>query len=94
MDTTTPRVQTAFRLPPDLLARVKYHARRENLSVNSYVERVLAQSVGLDYPPLPSEYEIPEELILSKGCLQEPTMEEIRNDPRLAHILGYDQSAD
>lgn len=94
MAENTTRVQTAFRLPPDLIARVKYHARRENLSVNSYVERVLTKSVGLEFPSLPSEYEIPEELTISKGCLQEPTLEELKNNPRLAHILGYDQSAD
>lgn len=94
MATQTARVQTAFRLPYELIARVKYQARKENMSVNRYVESVLAKSVELVFPSRPSESEIPEELFISKGCLQEPSAEELKNDPRLAHILGYDQSAD
>ena len=94
MATTTTRVQTAFRFTPELLSRIRCAARREELSVNSYVERVLSKSVGVEYPSLPTEYEIAEELIISQGCLQEPTLEELKNDPRLSHLLGYDQSAD
>ena len=93
MATTTTRVQTAFRLSPELLSKIRYAARRENLSVNSYVERVLTKSLGLEFPSRPTEYEVAEELILSQGCLQEPTLEELKNDPRLSHLLGYDQSA-
>ena len=94
MATQTTRIQTAFRLPYELIARIKYQARKENMSVNRYVESVLAKSVELSFPSRPLETEIPEELSQSKGCLQEPSPEELKNDPRLAHILGYDQSAD
>ena len=94
MATQTARVQTAFRLPHELIARVKYQARKENMSVNRYVESVLAKSVELEFPSRPSENEIPEELLISRGCLQAPAPEELKNDPRLAHLLGYDQSAD
>ena len=41
--------QTAFRLNGDLLERLKAKARRENRSLNNYVERVL-MSVTYDEP--------------------------------------------
>ena len=41
--------QTAFRLDGDLLERLKVKARRENRSLNNYVERVLT-AVAYDEP--------------------------------------------
>ena len=41
--------QTAFRLDGDLLERLKVKARRENRSLNNYVERVL-MAVAYDEP--------------------------------------------
>lgn len=44
-----PKKQTAFRLDGDLLERLRVKARRENRSLNNYVERVL-MSVAYDEP--------------------------------------------
>ena len=41
--------QTAFRLDGDLLERLRVKARRENRSLNNYVERVL-MAVAYDEP--------------------------------------------
>ena len=41
--------QTAFRLDRDLLERLRVKARRENRSLNNYVERVL-MAVAYDEP--------------------------------------------
>ena len=41
--------QTTFRLDGDLLERLKVKARRENRSLNNYVERVL-MAVAYDEP--------------------------------------------
>lgn len=41
----TPRIQTAFRLRFDLLKRLKVAAKRENRSLNNYVESVLIEAV-------------------------------------------------
>ncbi len=45
MDTTTlkntPKVQTAFRFRKDLLERLKIRARKENRSLNNYIETIL-----------------------------------------------------
>lgn len=89
---TTTRIQTAFRFTPELLTRVKHSARKENLSVNSYVERVLDKATALIFPKLPADFEIPEDLLQSAGCIPAPSIQEIKNDPRLAHALGYGQS--
>lgn len=42
---TTERKQTAFRLRTDLLERLKVAARKENRSLNNYVESVLLDAV-------------------------------------------------
>lgn len=44
-----PKKQTAFRLDSDLLERLRVKARRENRSLNNYVERVL-MAVAYDEP--------------------------------------------
>lgn len=44
---TVPRTQTAFRLKNDLLERLKVNARKQNKSLNNYVEEVLEK----DAPP-------------------------------------------
>ena len=38
---TTTKVQTAFRLNKDLIRRLKIKAKKENRSLNNYVETVL-----------------------------------------------------
>ncbi len=38
---STTKVQTAFRLDKDLILRLKMKAKRENRSLNNYVETVL-----------------------------------------------------
>lgn len=41
MEVTVDRKQTAFRLRTDLLSRLKQEARKENRSLNNFVENVL-----------------------------------------------------
>ena len=41
VDTSTIKVQTAFRLNKDLIRRLKVKAKKENRSLNNYVETVL-----------------------------------------------------
>ena len=64
------------------------------MSSYGHIRDLKKRELSIDDKSLVPEYEIPEELTISKGCLQEPTLEELKNNPRLAHILGYDQSAD
>lgn len=84
-------IQTAFRLPEDLLARVKREAKRRGTSVNAFVIDVLDKETEVEWPKLPKDYAISQE-ILDLQCVKnwkEPTKEELEEDPRLAAILGY-----
>ena len=45
METAIPRTQTAFRLRNELLRRLKTEARKQNRSLNNYVESVLMDAV-------------------------------------------------
>lgn len=84
------RIQTAFRLPQDLLARVKREAKRKNLSVNAYVEDVLDRETRIEWPKLPKDFKVSQE-ILDLRIVPDwtpPTPEELEQDPKLAAILG------
>jgi hypothetical protein len=45
METTIRRTQTAFRLSTELLKRLKVEARKQNRSLNNFVESVLMDAV-------------------------------------------------
>ena len=45
MEATIPRTQTAFRLSNELLRRLKIEARKQNRSLNNFVETVLMDVV-------------------------------------------------
>ena len=45
METAIPRTQTAFRLSNELLKRLKIEARKQNRSLNNFVESVLMDAV-------------------------------------------------
>lgn len=45
METTITRTQTAFRLSTELLRRLKIEARKQNRSLNNFVESVLMDAV-------------------------------------------------
>ena len=55
---TVARTRTAFRLKDSVLERLKWRAKRENKSVNAFVEEVLEKEVGkeLVFPKLPPEF--------------------------------------
>ena len=45
MEATIPRTQTAYRLSNELLRRIKIEARKQNRSLNNFVESVLMDVV-------------------------------------------------
>ena len=45
METTITRTQTAFRLSTELLKKLKIEARKQNRSLNNFVESVLMDAV-------------------------------------------------
>lgn len=85
METT--RVQTVLRLSPELMARVKREARRQNKSFNSYVEEILDRETATAFPVLPPDYEVSDEIRNLAFCkLAAPSEEELAGDPKLAYL--------
>ena len=69
------------------MARVKRKARQEGRSFNSYVESVLEKSTGIEWPTIPKDFKVSEE-ILNMRCisLKKPSKEEFEADPKLAYL--------
>ena len=84
------KVQTAFRLPEDLIDRLKRKARNNDISLNSYVERLLLKDAPgeLEFSKMdPDEPILPR--IMSLGRHGSPLSfkpEELENDPRLDYL--------
>lgn len=80
------RSQTAFRLGADLLERLKYKAKRQNMSLNAYVEQVLEEAVKTKIPKLPKDFKVDPVIASFGGKLKEPAPDELEADPKLAYL--------
>jgi hypothetical protein len=68
------------------MARVKRASKRENRSVNSFIEHALEKATGLEFPKLPKDFKVSDE-ILSLGCtIAVPTQEMLDKDAKLAYL--------
>lgn len=95
---TTRTVQTAFRFKPEMIDRIKLKARRNGTSVNAYVEQLIEKDLGKDedrYEALYRELakiKLPETISPEVEALSRFSInfseEDLRNDERLAYILG------
>ena len=88
MRTSSARIQTAFRLDPDLLERLRRQAKLEHRTLNSYVELLLLKAVQPELPKVEVGYQISEETKRMCGFIPPITKEQLQNDERLAYILG------
>lgn len=87
----TARVSSLIRLQPGLMERAKRRAKQENLSFNAYIERLLEQDSRFEWPTLPADFKVSEEILgFQIDGWKEPSKEELEADPKLAHILGYE----
>jgi hypothetical protein len=87
----TARVSSLIRLQPGLMEKAKRRAKQENLSFNAYIERLLEQDSRLEWPTLPADFKVSEEILSFQiDGWKEPSKEELEADPKLAHILGYE----
>ena len=82
------RVQTILRLPPELMARVKRASKREKCSVNSFIEQTLDKATGLEFPKLPADFKVSDEILSLGGTIAEPTKEMLEKDAKLAYLWG------
>ena len=91
MQTSSKKIQTAFRLDENLLMRAKLRAKREQRSLNSLVEEALERMMPqeLEWPKVVIPTEIsPDILAMRLPGKATFTKEEIAADERLAHALG------
>ena len=80
-------VQTAFRFPPELVARIKREAKRNKKSVNAFVTEILDRRTKLEWPVLPKDYSATaDELFTCQGQIPSPTEEMLKTDPKLAYL--------
>ena len=90
----TVRESALIRLRPELMARAKRQAKAQHISFNAFVEKTLERAVEPEWPVLPPDFKVSEEILSFKiENWKEPTKEELEADPRLAHIweeLGDD----
>ena len=77
METAIPRTQTAFRLSNELLRRLKIEARKQNRSLNNYVESVLMDAV----------YRVPNREILA--AMEEAREEKNLETINLENLEGF-----
>ena len=90
MNTEARRVQTAIRLTPELLERVKRSAKREHRSVNSFIENILDKATEPVFPKfIGPDYQISDEIKAFRGSVsfKHPTQEQLDADPKLAYLV-------
>lgn len=85
---TVSRVQTVIRLKPELMERVKYRAKSQGLSVNTFVENALIEATKVPIPKRPKDMEIDPIVKSLSGIFPPTTQEMLESDDRLAYILS------
>jgi hypothetical protein len=93
MQTTTRKIQTAFRFDPDLLSRMKLRAKREQKSLNNYVEEVMERENPAETLVWP-KVKFPIKARPGWKSMMTDihfTKEDLEQDERLAYILSKGQ---
>jgi len=85
---TIAREQTVIRFRKDILNRARYKAKQQNMSLNAYLEEVVAEAVKPRIPKLPKDFQIDPVIHALSGIIPAPTPEELAADDRLAYIVG------
>ena len=87
METIT-RVQTVIRLRPEVMERVKYRAKSQGVSINSFMEEAIMEATKVSIPKRPKDLEIDSVVKSLSGIIPAPTKEMLESDDRLAYIIG------
>lgn len=91
----TVRESAIIRLKSELMARAKRQAKANHLSFNAFVEKALEQTVTPEWPVLPPDYKVSDE-IRSFQCIGKdwrPSQEDLQSDIKLKRIwekYGYE----
>ena len=90
METIT-REQTVIRFRKDILTRARYMAKQQDMSLNAYLEAIVAEAVKPRIPKLPKDFKISPMVEKLSGIIPAPTPEQLAADDRLAYIVGKGQ---
>ena len=88
---TIAREQTVIRFRKDILNRARYKAKQQDMSLNAYLEAVVADAVQPRIPKLPKDFQISPMVKKLSGSIPAPTPEQLAADDRLAYIVGKGQ---
>lgn len=88
---TAIREQTVIRFRKDIMNRARFKAKQNNMSLNAYLEEVVAEAVKPAIPKLPKDFKISPAVEALSGIIPAPTKEQLEADDRLAYILGKGQ---
>ena len=82
-------IQTGIRMEAALYERLKRNAKREKRSLNNYIVHLLDTATAPVIPKLNrADYPLDDDILRLGELLQEPSQEELENDPKLAYILS------
>ena len=88
MNTASTKALTTIRLSPELMERVKRHAKREHRSFNSFVENVLDRATEPVFPKLGPDFKVSDEILsLRATSFKRPPQEVIDADPKLSYLV-------
>ena len=82
------REQTVIRFRKDILNRARFKAKQSGLSLNAYLESVVAAAVKPSIPKLPKDFRIDPVIHAMSGIIPAPTPERLAADDKLAYIVG------
>ena len=83
------KIQTAFRLDPNLLLRAKLQAKRQEISLNRLVERAVESYLGDAGTPSRAAVEpIPVWVVELSDGARAFSQQELEADDRLAYLLA------
>ena len=83
------KIQTAFRLDPNLLLRAKLQAKRQEISLNRLVERAVESYLGDAGTPSRAAVEpIPDWVVELSDGARAFSQQELEADDRLAYLLA------
>ena len=85
---TAIREQTVIRFRKDVLDRARFKAKQSNMSLNAYLEDIVAAAVKPSIPKLPKDFKISPAVEALSGIIPAPTKELLESDDRLAYIVG------
>ena len=88
---TIAREQTVIRFRKDILTRARYKAKQMDMSLNAYLETIVADAVRPRIPKLPKDFKISPMVEKLSGIIPAPTPEQLAADDRLAYIIGKGQ---